>query len=130
MEKSLDPRIARLDIQRNEEATAPISAHEYWETYEVFVQSRRGKQHIHTGTVHAPDAGMALIFAKEQFGRRQHCVNMWVVATTDIFAFRYDDSDMFDTVPEKLHREPGGYKVRDKIEAYRKKISQQKADKS
>ena len=130
MEKSLDPRIARLDIQRSDEGTAPISAHEYWETFEVFVQSRRGKQHIHAGTVHAPDAGMALIFAKEQFGRRQHCVNMWVVATTEIFAFRYDDSDMFETVPEKLHREPGGYKVRDKIEAYRKKISQQKADKS
>jgi ring-1,2-phenylacetyl-CoA epoxidase subunit PaaB len=130
MEKSLDPRIARLDIQRSDEHSTPIGKHEYWETYEVFVQSRRGKQHIHAGTVHAPDAEMALVFAKEQFGRRQHCVNMWVVATTDIFAFQYADSDMFDTVPEKLHREPGGYKVRDKIEAYRKKISQEKADKS
>ncbi len=130
MEKSLDPRIQRLDIQREEPKTPDIKTHEYWSTYEVFVQSKRGKQHVHAGTVHAPDPQLALVFAKEQFGRRQHCVNMWVVATTEIFAFRYDDSDMFETVPEKLHREPGGYKVRDKIEAYRKKISQQKADKS
>lgn len=130
MEKSLDPRVARLNIQRNEEGAPPIGKHEYGESFEVFVQSRRGKQHVHAGTVHASDPGMALIFAKEQFGRRQHCVNMWVVATSEIFAFQYADSDMFETVPEKLHREPGGYKVRDKIEAYRKKISQQKADKS
>ncbi len=122
MEKSLDPRIQRLDIQREENKTPDIKKHEYWSTYEVFVQSKRGKQHVHAGTVHAPDPELALVFAKEQFGRRQHCVNMWVVPSSEIFAFNYEDSDMFETTPEKIHRDPGGYKVRDKIEAFRKKL--------
>lgn len=124
MEKSLDPRVQRLDLQRSEQEDPAVSKHEYWSTFEVFHQAKRGKQHQHVGTVHAPDPEVALVFAKEQFGRRQTCVNMWVVPTAEIFAFSYQDEDMFDTTPEKVHREPGGYKVRDKIEDYKKKKSQ------
>lgn len=120
-EKSLDPRVQRLDLQRAEEGEPAVSKHEYWSTYEVFHQGKRGKQHQHVGTVHASDPEMALVFAKEQFGRRQVSVNLWVVPTAEIFAFKYEDADMFETTPDKIHREPGGYKVREKIDAYKKK---------
>jgi ring-1,2-phenylacetyl-CoA epoxidase subunit PaaB len=45
---------------------------------------------------------------------------MWVVKTSNVFASDYDDSDIFDTVPEKQYREAGGYKVMSKINKYKK----------
>jgi ring-1,2-phenylacetyl-CoA epoxidase subunit PaaB len=119
MIKSLDPRITRaeIDLENNIE---PLRDLDQWETYEVFHQKRRGDQHMHVGIVHAPNAEMALIFGKEQYGRRGLSVNLWVVKTRDVFASDYDDSDIFDTVPEKQYREAGGYKVMDKINKYKK----------
>lgn len=119
MINSLDPRIAREKI--NEDNTiAPLTEMDQFETYEVFHQKKRGDQHVHAGIVHAPNAEMALLFAKEQYGRRGLSVNIWVVKTNNVFASDYDDADIFETVPEKQYREAGGYKVMDKINKYKK----------
>jgi ring-1,2-phenylacetyl-CoA epoxidase subunit PaaB len=91
-----------------------------FETYEVFHQKKRGDQHVHVGIVHAPNAEMALLFGKEQFGRIGLSVYIWVVKTSNVFASDYDDADIFETVPEKQYREAGGYKVMDKINKYKK----------
>lgn len=116
--KSLDPRINRVDLQNNH---GQLTTEEVWHTYEVFHQEKRGKQHTHVGSVHAPDPQMALVLAKEQYARRGKCVNLWVVKTSNIFAFNMEDEDMFATTPEKVHREAGIYsKVRDKIEKFQK----------
>lgn len=119
MIKSLDPRIARAQIEENN-AIEPLKAMDQWETYEVFHQKKRGDQHVHVGIVHAPNADMAMLFGKEQFGRRGLSVNIWVVRTADVFASEYEDQDMFETVPEKVYREAGGYKVMEKINKYKK----------
>lgn len=119
MIKSLDPRITRAQIEENN-PIAPLERLDHWETYEVFHQKKRGDQHIHVGIVHAPNAEMALLFGKEQYGRRGLSVNIWVVRTRDVFTTDYDDSDIFDTVPEKQYREAGGYKVMEKINKYKK----------
>jgi ring-1,2-phenylacetyl-CoA epoxidase subunit PaaB len=63
---------------------------------------------------------MALQFAKEQYGRRGVSVNIWVVKTSNVIATDYDDQDIFETVPEKVYREAGGYKVMEKINRYKK----------
>ena len=80
--ESLDPRVNRLDL---EEGRTPTGPNEHWQTYEVFHQKKRGDQVIHVGIVHAASPEMALIFAKEQFARRQKCTNIWVVKTTASF---------------------------------------------
>jgi ring-1,2-phenylacetyl-CoA epoxidase subunit PaaB len=116
---SLDPRITREQIELNNNID-PLKEMDQWETYEVFHQKKRGDQHMHVGIVHAPNPEMALLFAKEQFGRRGISVNIWVVKTTMVFTTGYDDSDIFDTVPDKQYREAGGYKVMDKINKYKK----------
>jgi len=84
-------------------------------TWEVFHQPKRGKHHTHVGTVHAADAEMALLMAKEQFARRQACVNLWVVPTSAICATQYEDADIFEHGTDKSYREAFGYKVRDRI---------------
>lgn len=119
MIKSLDPRITREQIELDN-SIEPLKEMDNWETYEVFHQKKRGDQHMHVGIVHAPNAEMALLFGKEQYGRRGITANIWVVKTANVFASEYDDQDIFETVPEKQYREAGGYKVMEKINKYKK----------
>lgn len=115
----IDPRIQRLDLEHSSEFNQ-LNTLEQWGTFEVFHQKKRGEQHIHVGVVHAPDPEMALLFAKEQYGRRQKCANIWVVKSSAIYSLGYENQDMFETTPGKMYREAGGYKIRDKINQYKK----------
>lgn len=81
------------------------------QVFEVFHQQARGEPHIHVGAVHAPDAEMALIMAKEQYCRRQACVNLWVVPATAITATSYENEDIFERTTDKSYRESWGYKT-------------------
>lgn len=119
--KSLDPRISRAQISDDLGMEQELKPLEHFETYEVFHQKKRGMHHQHVGTVHAPNPEMALLFAKEQFGRRGMSVNIWVTRTADIYASDYDDSDIFTTTPDKQYREASPYKVMDRINAYKAK---------
>lgn len=119
MIKSLDPRVTREQIELDNQI-APLQDLDQWETYEVFHQKKRGDQHMHVGIVHAPNPEMALLFGKEQYGRRGITANIWVVKTANVFASEYEDQDIFETVPEKQYREAGGYKVMEKINKYKK----------
>lgn len=82
-----------------------------WPIFEVFHQQARGEPHVHVGSVHATDAEMALLLAKEQFARRQACVNLWVVPATAIMASEYEDADMFERATDKSYRESWGYRT-------------------
>ena len=50
-----------------------------WPLWEVFVRPRRGLSHQHVGSLHAPDAEMALRNARDVYTRRQEGVSIWVV---------------------------------------------------
>ncbi len=113
---SLDPRVNRLDLAKQNSGELHTNTHLI--TWEVFHQEKRGKQVVHVGIVHAPSPEMALILAKEQFARRGKTTNLWVAKTSDVFTFSSEDEDMFETTPEKTFRDPGYYKVRDRIEKF------------
>ena len=76
---------------------------------------------MHVGSVHAPNSELAMMFAKEQYTRRGNCVNLWVVKTSEIFVTQYEDADMFENTPSKLHRDPNSYKVMDRIKAFKER---------
>lgn len=117
---SLDPRVNRLDLRKVQEGELHTNTH--LATWEVFHQEKRGKQATHVGIVHASSPEIALVFAKEQYARRGKTSNLWVVKTSDVYTFSMEDEDIFETVPEKLFREPAAYKVRDRIEKYRSRV--------
>ena len=50
-----------------------------WPLWEVFVRARRGLSHVHAGSLHAPDAEMALRNARDLYTRRGEGVSLWVV---------------------------------------------------
>jgi ring-1,2-phenylacetyl-CoA epoxidase subunit PaaB len=98
---SLDPRISRLGLP--DEATALPAKPELdqFETYEVFHQKKEGTAFAYVGPVHAPEADVAFLFAKEQFSRRFACTGMWVVPTRAIQVTAYvgDQESVYDTLP-------------------------------
>jgi ring-1,2-phenylacetyl-CoA epoxidase subunit PaaB len=118
--KSFDPRVNRLDLPEKEEKKIELKSLDVWETFEVFHQKKRGEQHIHVGIVHAPNAELALMFAKEQFGRRRQTSNLWVVKSSEILASDYEDADIFESTPEKTYREASDYYCMDRIRKFQK----------
>jgi ring-1,2-phenylacetyl-CoA epoxidase subunit PaaB len=91
-----------------------------WQVYEVFHQQARGEPHVHVGAIHAPDPQSAIVMAKEQYGRRQACVSLWVVAADAITQTSYEDVDIFDHGTDKSYREAFGYETTKRVRAKRK----------
>ena len=118
--ESLDPRISRAALDENSQ-DGELQALDHFQTYEVFEQKKRGTHHMHVGSVHAPNSELAMMFAKEQYTRRGNCVNLWVVKTSEIFVTQYEDADIFENTPSKLHRDPNSYKVMDRIKAFKER---------
>lgn len=117
--KFLDPRVNRLNLPKEyNEGFEQAQELDQWQTYEVFHQRSRGEQHVHVGSVHAPNAELALLFAKEQYARRSKCTNLWVVKTADITHSNYEDEDIFIPSVDKTYREAYGYKVRPLINTF------------
>lgn len=58
-----------------------------WPRFEVFQQDKPGQPHYNAGSVHAPDAEMALLNARDVFARRPRCHSMWVVPAAAISAW-------------------------------------------
>ena len=78
-----------------------MSSKSDWPLWEVFVRAKRGVSHVHAGTVHAPDAELALQNARDLFTRRSEGVSLWVVKSNDITASDPDDSEaLFDELDQ------------------------------
>ena len=80
--------------------------------WEVFVRPRRGLSHVHVGSLHAPDAAVALHHARDVYTRRQEGVSIWVVPAAEITASSPDEKDaFFDLAADKVYRHPTFYDV-------------------
>jgi ring-1,2-phenylacetyl-CoA epoxidase subunit PaaB len=86
------------------EAAAPL--------WEVFIRSKRGLSHNHVGSLHAPDAEMALRNARDVYTRRMEGVSIWVVPSATITASSPDEKDsFFDPAADKPYRHPTFYSI-------------------
>lgn len=82
------------------------------ELWEVFIRSRRGLSHQHVGSLHAPDARMALRSARDVYTRREEGVSIWVVPASAVTASSPDEKDaFFDPAADKAYRHPTFYEV-------------------
>jgi ring-1,2-phenylacetyl-CoA epoxidase subunit PaaB len=82
-----------------------------WPLWEVFVQEKSGAPHEHAGSVHAPDAELALQNARDAYARRGPVTSLWVVEARHISATTPEDSPfLLGPGPEKLYRHPRFYK--------------------
>ena len=87
-----------------------------WPLWEVFVRSKGGLSHRHVGSVHAPDAEIALRHARDSYTRRMEGVSLWVVPSAQIVASDpADDAQMFDPAADKVYRHPTFYNIPDDV---------------
>lgn len=88
-----------------------------WPLWEVFVRSKRGLSHNHVGSLHAPDAQMALRNARDVYTRRQEGVSVWVVQAAQITASSPDEKDpFFAPAADKVYRHPTFYDIPDGVQ--------------
>ena len=55
-----------------------------WPLWEVFIRGQHGLSHRHVGSLHAPDAEMAIKHARDVYTRRNEGVSIWAVKSNDI----------------------------------------------
>ena len=87
-----------------------------WPLWEVFIRSQHGLAHKHVGSLHAPDAEMAMKNARDVYTRRNEGVSIWVVKSSDITASSPGEKEpLFEPANNKVYRHPGFYEVPDEV---------------
>jgi ring-1,2-phenylacetyl-CoA epoxidase subunit PaaB len=94
------------------------------EAWEVFRREKEGDPMRHGGSVMAPDATLALHYARELYGRRQESASLWVVRRADIHEL--DDPDLLQPPLDRSFKKPGGYVMRDKLAEARQRSGAKK----
>lgn len=108
------PRSSTASRSTPRARTAPPALMEPWE---VFRQEKDGDPMRHGGNVLAPDAELAIHYARELFGRRGESDRLWVVRRADIHVL--EDPDLLHPPLDRSFKKPGGYVMRDKLAAAR-----------
>lgn len=84
--------------------------------WEVFIRPRSGLPHRHCGSLHAPDATMALQAARDVYTRRGDSVSIWVVPSAQITASDPDEKgELFEPTGSKIYRHPTFYDIPDEV---------------
>jgi len=92
--------------------TEPTPDPGQWPLWEVFTQPKPGAPHEHAGSVHAPDAELALQNARDVYTRRGEAVSIWVVPSAAITASSPSDAGpFFEPGNDTPYRHPQFYKV-------------------
>ena len=88
-----------------------------WPLWEVFIRGQHGLNHRHVGSLHAPDAEMAICNARDVYTRRNEGVSIWVVRADAVTASSPDEKDpMFAPSGDKVYRHPTFYDVPEDVE--------------
>ena len=84
--------------------------------WEVFIRPRDGLDHKHCGSLHAADAEMALMAARDVYTRRGEGTSIWVVPSSAITASDPDRKDEnFEPAASKIYRHPTFYDIPDDV---------------
>lgn len=85
--------------------------------YEVFIRAKSGLNHRHVGSLHASDAEMALLNARDVYTRRKEGVSIWVVESEHITASNPEqEHEWFDPAEDKVYRYPTFYPLDKEVE--------------
>ncbi len=88
--------------------------------YEVFRREKEGAPMVHAGNVVAPSPDLALIYAREVFGRRGESSALWVAPRSAFLVL--DDSDILHPALDRSYRMVEGYRMREKRAAVQERL--------
>jgi ring-1,2-phenylacetyl-CoA epoxidase subunit PaaB len=85
-----------------------------WPLWEVFIRGQHGLNHRHVGSLHAPDAQMAIKNARDVYTRRNEGVSIWVVEAAHITASSPSDKGpLYEPSESKVYRHPTFFDIPD-----------------
>ncbi|NOT77223.1 MAG: phenylacetic acid degradation b [Cyclobacteriaceae bacterium] len=90
------------------------------ESFEIYHLTKRGKQHVHAGTVEAGSAEEAMSVAKQTLNSKV-IYNVWAIRSSTIRFTEPEDMDLWTTLPEKRFRDAGDYKGGEKLKVFLEK---------
>jgi ring-1,2-phenylacetyl-CoA epoxidase subunit PaaB len=88
------------------------------EEFEIYHLAKRGKQHIHAGTITAATLEDAIGVAKNLLNKDKIVYNVWAIRKTDIRFTKPEEKDLWVTLPEKKFRDAADYKGGDKLKEF------------
>ena len=89
-----------------------------WALWEIFIRGQHGMSHRHVGSLHAPDAEMAIKNARDVYTRRNEGVSIWVVEAKNISATAPSDKEpLFEPSNTKVYRHPTFFDIPDDVGA-------------
>ena len=87
-----------------------------WPLWEIFIRSQHGLAHKHVGSLHAPDAEMAMKNARDVYTRRNEGVSIWVVKSADVSASSPGEKEpLFEPANNKVYRHPTFFPMPDEV---------------
>ncbi len=91
-------------------------------TFEIYQLNKRGKQHVHAGSIEAASAEEAMFLAKDLFGAGKIVYNVWAIEKNKIRFTSREEQDLWITLPEKKFRDASDYKGGDKLKEFLERI--------
>ena len=88
--------------------------------WEVFRQDRKGQPFEHAGSVVAPDEGLAEVYARELYSRRQESEALWLVAREAIHPLEPLPGEF-----DQSYRRVDGYSLRLRLREARERAGTQ-----
>jgi ring-1,2-phenylacetyl-CoA epoxidase subunit PaaB len=88
--------------------------------YEVFRRETEAAPMVHAGSVTATGPDLALIYAREVYGRRGESQALWVIPRAEVMVL--DDADILSPAIERGYRSVDGYRMREKFQAVRERL--------
>jgi ring-1,2-phenylacetyl-CoA epoxidase subunit PaaB len=80
------------------------------------VRSQHGLSHKHVGSLHAPDAEIAINNARDVYTRRNEGVSIWVVLANQIIASSpHDKEELFEPANTKVYRHPTFFPIPEEV---------------
>ncbi len=89
--------------------------------FEIYHLIKRGKQHVHVGTIQAVLPQEAMHYAGKQFNNGKIVFNIWAIATDAIRFTTDEEKELWLTLPEKKFRDASDYKGGDKLKEFLEK---------
>ena len=88
------------------------------EPFEIYHLVKRGKQHVHAGSIVAASHEQAMSKAAESLRGNAVIYNVWAIRSADIRFTNDEDKDLWLTLPEKKFRDAANYKGGDKLKQF------------
>ncbi|MBK1782403.1 1,2-phenylacetyl-CoA epoxidase subunit B [Advenella sp. WQ 585] len=83
-----------------------------WPLWEIFIRGQHGLSHRHVGSLHAPDAEMAINNARDVYTRRNEGVSIWAVKSEEVVASAPSKrGPLFEPSNAKVYRHPTFFKI-------------------